>query len=62
MSLPVTRADIAMCTDQLNALLVAMDAAIDELDPVDLKTLLSLALDLVVKQADWFTEQETRHV
>jgi len=46
--------------DQLNALLVAMNLASEELDPTDLRTLVTLAFDLVGGPACWLLEEQQR--
>ncbi|AYO37201.1 MULTISPECIES: hypothetical protein [Serratia] len=46
--------------DQLNALLVAMTLASDELDTTDLQTLVTLAFDLAGGPACWLLEEQHR--
>ena len=51
---------VARMADQLNALLLAMKFAADNLDTTDMNTLFTLALDLAGEPAVWLLEEESQ--
>lgn len=59
MSHEITLSKASRQADQLNALLMAMNAAVGELDTVDMSTLITLALDLSGDPACWLLEEQS---